>query len=114
MRFTLDASWRYTEVDDTNADDDEVELDWHTVDVRPGIFVGVTSRLALRFGASAIAVDGDERVRGPNAATTGFDADGTGGGFAALRYHWPNGDVIDFRLRGGNPEGAYLSFEHRF
>ena len=113
LQAALEAGWRYTSVDDSD-DTSEVELDWHTLELRPGLRFAPTPRLALAVGASLIAVDGSERTRGASPATTDISAAERGGGFLALEYYPRPRDVITLRLRDGNPEGLSLAFEHRY
>lgn len=113
IRASLAANWRYSSVDETD-DQGTVELDWQTVELRPALWLAVGPRIALRLGASAISVDGSERVRDGNRETVDFDAADSAGAFATLEYHRRDGDVVSARLRGGNPSGLYVAFEHRY
>lgn len=113
LRAALGANWRYASTDETE-DDEEVEVDWQVIELRTALWLSLNPRLAVRLGASAIAVDGTERVSGVSRQTVDFEAAGTAGGFATLEYHRSDGDVIAARVRGGNPAGLYVSFEHRY
>lgn len=113
LQGALEASWRYTSVDDSD-ETTEVELDWETLELRPALRFAPTPRLALTLGVSAIAVDGSERVRAATRSTTDFEAAESTGGFLRLEYFPRERDVIGLRLRGGNPEGLSLTFEHRY
>lgn len=113
LQAALEASWRYTSVDDSD-DTTEVELDWETGELRPALRFALTPRLGVALGASAIAVDGSERVRAGTRTTTDFSADESTGAFVSLAYYPDPRDAITLRLRGGNPEGLSLTFEHRY
>jgi len=110
----LGLGWRYTSADAGYANGDTVDLDWQTVVLRPAVELRPTRHLAARLGASVISVDGSERRRGSTNVTTDFRADGDTGAFAALEFLLGGGDVISIRLDGGNPSGAYISFEQRY
>ena len=115
VAVALDAGWRYTSVDDGNAAGDEVEIDWQRLELRPALRLRLGPGVAARFGATAIAVDGDERRRAASTSvTTPFSADGTTGAFAALDLAWPDGDGITLGARGGNPTGLFVRFEQRY
>jgi len=114
LRFALDASWRYTRVDARDNADNPTVLGWQTFDLRPGLLFGITPRIAGRVGASGLFVDGSERVSSPDRQTVDFEADGRTGAFAGLDFYGRGGDVVHLRLRGGNPEGIYVSFEQRY
>lgn len=115
IQAAFGASWRYTSVDDADADETtEVSLDWETLELRPGLRAALTPKLQLMLGAGVTAVDGSERVSGTTRATTDFsEADGEGA-LVMLEYHRDDRDVIALRLRSGNPRGLYIAFEHRF
>lgn len=113
LRAALDAGWRYTSVDETD-DLGTVELDWQTLELRPAVWLSVSPRLALLAGASAIVVDGSERRSEATRETVDFDAADSAGTFVTLEYHRTDGDVVSARLRGGNPSGLYVAFEHRY
>lgn len=113
LRAALEANWRYTAVEDSD-DQGEVELDWQSLELRPALWLALGPRVVLRLGASAIDIDGSERVRGATPGTVDFEAADAGGGFVTLEYHRGDGDVIGLRLHEGNPEGLYLAFEHRY
>lgn len=111
----LGASWRYTSVDDTDADGTtEVSLDWQTLELRPALRVVLTRKLRLALGASATAVDGTERIQTATRSTTDFSQRDGEGAFLTLEYHRDDRDVIALRLRDGNPQGLYVAFEHRY
>lgn len=111
LAFTLDASWRYNTVDDSDDTGNELEVDWQTFDLRPALRLGLGPHVSARLGITAIAVDGDERRGG---VTTPFSADGNAGPFAALDFARADGDVVSLRARGGNPTGVYIGFEQRY
>jgi len=113
LRAALEAGWRYTSVDETD-ELGTVELDWQSVELRPAVWLAVSPRLVLRTGASAIAIDGSERRSEATRETVDFEAADPGGAFLTLEYHRTDGDVVSARLRGGNPSGLYVSFEHRY
>ncbi len=114
VHATLDAAWRYAIVD---ADDDarEVELEWQTWSLQPGVHFSLNERAAVRTGMSLVAVKGDERVREPgSSSTTGFTADGHVGGYVALDLRPQPNDMVSFQLEGGPRTGVFVSFEHRY
>lgn len=113
FQAALGASWRYTSVDDTD-ETTEVALDWETLELRPGLRAALTPKLRLMLGVSATAVDGSERILGTTRATTDFSEEDSAGAFAVLAYRRDDRDRVSLRLRGGNPEGLYIAFEHRF
>ncbi len=113
LQAAFGASWRYASVDDGD-ETTQVEIDWETLELRPAIRLVLTPRLALALGASAIAVDGSERLRAASRSTTDFSADEAGGAFLELGYLPARDDRITLRLRGGNPEGLSLTFAHRY
>lgn len=113
IRAALDGSWRYTSVEEQD-DAGSVELDWQTIELRPAIWMALDQRVVVRIGASAIAVDGRERLNETTRRTVDFEAAESVGGFATLEYHWGDGDVVSASLRGGNPSGLYVAFEHRY
>lgn len=113
IRATLDANWRYTSVEATD-DTGSVELDWQTIELQPALWMALSDRVVVRIGASAIAVDGSERLNETTRRTVDFEAAESAGGFLSLEYHRRDGDVIGVGLRGGNPEGLYVTFEHRY
>jgi len=112
-RAALEANWRYTSGDEAD-DEGSVEVEWQTIELRPAVWFAPTDHLAFRFGVSAIAVDGTEKRRNGVRRTVDFKAEETAGAFAGLEYHRTDGDMISLRLRGGNPAGLALSFEHRY
>ncbi|MEX1082586.1 MAG: hypothetical protein WEC99_11285 [Halofilum sp. (in: g-proteobacteria)] len=113
LHATLDASWRYA-VADATEDDSEVDLEWQTWALQPGLRVPVQERAAVRLGASFVAIDGHERVRGPTAARTDFESDGNVGAYLALDLMPRPDDVVSFQVEGGPRTGVYVSFEHRY
>lgn len=115
IQAAFEAAWRYSSVSDRDAaSGDEVELDWQTLELRPALRLALGGPLRLELGASAIAVDGSERTRGASRATVDFSAADPAGGFLTLAWHRADRDVIALRLRGGNPAGLSVIFEHRF
>lgn len=114
LALDLGASWRYTSVDETDDAGNRTELDWQSAELRPALRIGLGEAVGLRFGASVIAIDGDELRQGTASATTRFDAETNTGGFAAIDLAWADGDAITLRARGGNPAGVYVSFEQRY
>ena len=113
LQAAFGASWRYASVSDSD-ETTEVEIDWETLELRPALRLALTPRVALALGASAIEVDGSERVRAATRRTTDFSADESGGAFLELDYLPARDDRISLRLRGGNPEGLSLTFAHRY
>lgn len=116
VRATLDASWRYAVAD---ARDDGAEqrtdLEWQTWTLQPGLRWSLDSQAAVRTGLLLVAVNGDERVRGPDASvTTDFAADGAAGGFVALDLMPQPDDTVSFQIEGGPRTGVFVSFEHRY
>jgi len=112
-RAALEANWRYSSVDEGD-DDGDVEIDWQAVELRPAVWFAAGPRIALRLGVSAVAVDGSERLRNGVRRTVDFEAAESAGAFATLEYHRTDGDVVSARLRGGNPAGLFVVFEHRY
>lgn len=113
IRAALDAGWRYTSVEATD-DTGSVELDWQTLELRPALWMALSERVVVRIGTSAIAVDGSERLNETTRRTVDFEAAESAGGFLALEYHRRDGDVVSIGLRGGNPAGLHVAFEHRY
>lgn len=113
FQAALGASWRYTSVDDRD-ETTEVETDWETLELRPGVRAALTPKLQLMLGVTATAIDGSERVLGTTRTTTDFSEEDSAGAFAVLEYHRNDRDMVALRLRGGNPEGLYIAFENRF
>lgn len=115
VQAAVEAAWRYSSVSDSDpASGDEVELDWHTLELRPALRLALGGPLRLDLGASVIAVDGSERSRGATRASVDFSAAESAGGFLSLAWHRADRDVIALRLRGGNPAGLSVVFEHRY
>lgn len=113
LRGALEASWRYASVAERD-DAGEVELDWQTLELRPAVWLAPSARIALRAGVSVTAVEGSEREQGVTRSTVDFEVADREGAFVTLEYHLADGDVVSARLRGGNPSGLYLAFEHRY
>lgn len=116
VRATIEGSWRYAVADERESDAErEVDLEWQTWTLRPGLRLATTERTALRAGLSLTAVNGDERRRDPEAdLTTDFGADGHVGGYLALDLMPQPDDVVTFRFEGGPRTGVFISFEHRY
>ncbi len=107
----LRVRWSYYAVGASDRRERRTELAWQRLDVRPSLRLAPTKRLGLRLGPTAVAVDGDERFDG---ATTPFETADATGGFVAVDWGFPDGDVVTLRARGGNPRGLYAQFEARY
>jgi len=112
--FDLRADLRYTAVRDETDNGHRTELEWLAFDLRPALRLTPADNVSVRIGPSAIAVDGNEDVEAPPEATTGFDADGRVGAFAAVDLYTDDGGVVTLRGRGGNPAGISIRFERRY
>lgn len=115
-RVRLDAGlgWHYSRADRSDEEGNETILDWHTGEARAALVMGLTPAIGMRLGAAAMAVNGDERFLAEGSSTTRFDLDETTSAYLQLDFLTSDGGAIRFRVRGGNPRGAWIAFERNY
>ncbi len=114
LRFAAGLGWRYARADRSDEDGDESILDWHTGEVRAALVTGLTPAVDLQTGVAHKWVRGDERFRSDASTTTRFDLDDPVSGFVQLDFLTGRAGVVRFQVRGGNPQGARITFEYNY
>lgn len=107
-------SWRYSRADRSDEDGNETILDWNAGEFRLALVARLARSVDVRAGMAATAVRGDERFLAEESSTTRFDIEDSTSGYVQLDFHALRTGVIRFRIRGGNPRGAWIGFEHQY
>lgn len=105
----LGARWRYTDIDDS-----DLTLDWHTWELRAAVVGAVGPRISARLGVAVTEVDGRERLRGETRSSSDFSIRGRESAFLQFDFRSGHRGAVRFRVRGGNPKEAFISFEHSY
>lgn len=114
LRLGAGVGWRYTRADRSDDDGNETILDWHEAEAQTALVADVQDAVDVRVGAAHQWVRGDERLRGEESTTTRFDLDRPFSGFVQLDFLTGRAGVIRFQARGGNPQGARITFEYTY